>query len=86
MTSLDDWYKDVGEWHRNAFAWAGMRDVASKLKEEASELHDAETREQISDELADCAIAVFAAAARAGIDLRSAIARKFPRVKKKYPG
>lgn len=86
--SLEDRAKDVQAWHVKAFPWAGIRDVALKLKEEAEELAKAETPQEIRDELADCAIAILAAAGvakeRLGIELDAAIYDKLPRVMDKH--
>lgn len=67
---------------------AGVRDVGLKMQEEAGELANCASVQNLRDKLADCAIALFAAAAIAeklhGIKLEAAIFDKLPRVIEKY--
>lgn len=87
--SLEDRAREVAEWHAKAFPWAGVRDVALILRGEAQELVDAPDVKNLRDELADCAIAIFAAAAiaeqRHGIKLEAAITDKLREVMMKHP-
>ncbi len=79
--------KRITEWHVQAFAWATPLDCLIKLAEENAEAMKADkwNEGELSEELADCAISVFAAAGRSGIDLQKAIEKKLPLVMAKYP-
>lgn len=79
--------REITEWHMQAFRWAKTLDCLIKLSEENTEAMKADkwNEGELSEELADCAISIFAAAGRSGIDLQKAIEKKLPMVMAKYP-
>jgi NTP pyrophosphatase (non-canonical NTP hydrolase) len=83
MTELQD---KITAWHERAFGWATALDCLIKLSEENAEAMKAFKWDEgnLADELADCLIAIFAAAGRSGIDLRAAIVKKLPLVMAKH--
>lgn len=74
--SLSYIQQDIVQWVRRAMPGVSLPCHLIKLRQEADELFDAKTREELRDELADVVIVACAAAGWANIDLAEAVMEK----------
>ena len=74
---MNEFVKEVGDWHLSVFPRATATDISRKVLDEATELVCAVEVEHQREETADVVLTAFAKAGREGWDLEAYLRNKF---------